>query len=231
MRFSLPITVAALALLVAACSSPSPSATSPPSAKMTPSAPANPNAGLPTGTQLKALLAPASWFPRGFKIDPQSSVHTGNNYQSTVPPGVRKCKRLHATGWVQLGNGGAVSFAQNVYFNQNAGQYSQEIDVYQGSTAQDVMAKLRQVAARCRTIHDAQTSSTVTVTREAGPRLGDDALTIRLQNPRWLGDLTLEAVRVGHAVATVYFSAARGTGEARATKLAAVLTANLQKNG
>src|SRR5215468_10055483 len=70
MRFSLPITVAALALLVAACSSTSPSATSPPSAKMTSSAPANPNAGLPTGTQLKALLAPASWFPRGFKIDP-----------------------------------------------------------------------------------------------------------------------------------------------------------------
>ena len=119
MRFSLPITVAALALLVAACSSTSPSATSPPSATMTSSAPANPNAGLPTRTQLKALLAPASWFPQGFKLDPQSSVNTGSNYQPTAPPGVRKCSRLHATGWVQLGNGGAVSFAQNVYLNQN----------------------------------------------------------------------------------------------------------------
>jgi len=180
---------------------------------------------------LKALLAPASWFPQGFKLDPQSSVHTGNHYQSTSPSGVRKCSRLGATAWVQLGNGGAVSFAQNVYFNQNAGQYSQEIDVYQGSTAQDVMAKLSQVAARCQSFHDAQTSSTVTVRRQTGPRLGDDALTIRLQNPRWLGDITLEAVRVGHAVATVYFSAASGTGKAQATKLAAVLTANLQKNG
>jgi hypothetical protein len=178
-----------------------------------------------------ALLAPAAWFPRGFKIDPQSSVNTGDNYQPTAPPGVRKCSRLQATSWVQLGNGGAVSFAQNVYFNQNAGQYSQEIDVYQGSTAQDVMAKLRQVAARCRSFHDAQTSSTVTVTRKTGPQLGDDALTISLQNPRWLGDLTLQAVRVGHAVATVYFSAASGTGKAQATRLAAVLTANLQKNG
>ena len=119
----------------------------------------------------------------------------------------------------------------DVYFNQNAGQYSQEINVYQGSTAQDVMAKLRQAAARCRSFHDAQTSSTVTVTRKAGPQLGDDALTIRLRNPRWLGGMTLEAVRVGHAVATVYFSAASGTGEAQATKLAALLTANLQKNG
>ena len=48
---------------------------------------------------------------------------------------------------------------------------------------------------------------------------------------RWLGGMTLEAVRVGHTVATVYFSAASGTGEAQATKLAALLTANLQKNG
>ena len=231
MRFSLPITVAAFVLLVAACSSTSPSATSPHSATMTSSARVDPNAGLPTGTQVKALLAPASWFPRGFKIDPQSSVNTGSNYQPTTPTGVRKCSRLHATAWVQLGNGGAVSFAQNVYFNQNAGQYSQEINVYQGSTAQDVMAKLRQAAARCRSFHDAQTSSTVTVTRKTGPQLGDDALTIRLRNPRWLGGMTLEAVRVGHAVATVYFSAASGTGEAQATKLAAVLTANLQKNG
>jgi len=186
MRLSLPITVAALALLVAACSSTSPSTTSPPSTTTTSPTPADPNAGLPTGTQLNALLAPASWFPRGFKLDPQSSVNTGNNYQSTAPPGVRKCRRLGATAWVQLGNGGAVSFAENVYFNQNAGQYFQEIDVYQRSTAQNVMAKLRQVAARCRSFHDAQTSSTVT---------------------------------------------ARGTSEAQATKLAAVLTANLQKNG
>jgi hypothetical protein len=198
---------------------------------MTSSDPADPTAGLPTGTQLQALLAPASWFPRGFKIDPQSSVNTGSSYQPTAPPGVRKCSRLHATGWVELGNGGAVSFAQNVYFNQNAGQYGQEINAYQGSTAEDVMAKLRQVAARCRGFHDAQTSSTVTVTRQTGPQLGDEALTIRLQNPRWLGGMTLEAVRVGHAVATVYFSAARGTGEAQATKLATVLTTNLQKNG
>lgn len=183
------------------------------------------------GAQLKALLAPASWFPRGFKIDQQGSVDTGNYYQPATPPGALECSRLDGTSWVQLGNGGAVSFAQNDYLDQNAGQYAQEIDVYQGSTAQDVMAKLRHAAASCRGFHDAQTSSTVTVTLEAGPRLGDDALTIRLQDPRWLGGTTLEAVRVGHAVATVYFSAVGGTGQAQATTLAAVLTANLQKNG
>jgi hypothetical protein len=158
----------------------------------------------PTGAQLKALLTPASWFPRGFKIDPQGSVDTGNYYQPATPPGALECSKLDGTSWVQLGNGSAVSFAQNDYLDQNAGQYAQEIDVYQGSAAQDVMAKLRQVAASCRSFHEAQTSSTVTVTLETGPRLGDDALTVRLKDPRWLGGSTLEAVRVGHAVATVY---------------------------
>jgi hypothetical protein len=148
-----------------------------------------------------------------------------------MTPGALECSKLDGTSWVQLGNGSAVSFAQNDYLDQNAGQYAQEIDVYQGSAAQDVMAKLRQVAASCRSFHEAQTSSTVTVTLETGPRLGDDALTVRLKDPRWLGGSTLEAVRVGHAVATVYFSAVGGTGQAQATRLAAVLTANLQKNG
>jgi len=62
-----------------------------------------------------------------------------------------------------------------------------------------------------------------------GPQLGDDALTITLQDPRWGGDVTLEAVRVGTAVITVYFSAASGTSQAQATRLAAVVTANLKK--
>jgi hypothetical protein len=230
-RFLIPLTAAALALLAAACSSTSSPATPSPSVKVTSSASANPNAGLPTGTQLKALLVPASWFPPGFTLDRQGSVDTGGYYQPVTPPGPLKCKRLGGTSWVTLGDAGAVSFAQNDYLNQNAGQYAQEIDVYQGTTAQQVMAKLRQVVVRCAHFHDAQTSSTVAVTLRKGPQLGDDALTIRLQDPRWSGDDTLEAVRVGHAVISVYFSGVRGTGQAQATKLAAAVTANVQKKG
>lgn len=237
MRFSIPVAVVVLILLAAACSSASPSATgapatgAPATAKpgATSSAPVSPNAGLLTGAQLKHLLAPPSWFPRGFTLDPSGSVDTGGYYQPVSPPGPLKCDRLDATGWVDLGNGGAVSFAQNDYLDTSIGQYAQEIDVYQGTTAQDVMAHLRKAAARCRSFHDAQTSSTVTVTMRKGPPLGDDALTIRLQDPRWGGDVTLEAVRVGTVVITVYFSATSGTSQAQATRLAAVVTSNLKK--
>jgi len=230
MRFSIPVAAVGLTVL-AACSSASPptTATAKPSGGATSSAPANPNAGLLTGTQLKPLLAPASWFPRGFTLDSSNSVDTGNYYQPVSPPGPLKCDRLNGTSWVDLGNGGAVSFAQNDYLDTSIGQYAQEIDVYQGTTAQDVIAHLRKVVASCRSFHDSQTSSTVTVTMRNGPQLGDDALTITLQDPRWGGDVTLEAVRVGTAVITVYFSAASGTSQAQATRLAAVVTANLKK--
>ena len=230
MRFSIPVAAVVLTLLAAACSSTSPSATAPPTtAGATSPAPVNPDAGLLTGTQLKPLLAPASWFPHGFTLDPQGSVDTGDYYQPVSPPGPLKCDRLDGTSWVELGNGGAVSFAQNDYLDTSSGQYAQEIDVYQGTTAQDVMAQLRKVVASCRSFRDSQTSSTVTVTMRNGPQLGDHALTIRLQDPRWRGDVTDQAVRVGTAVITVYFSAASGTSQAQATRLATVLTANLKK--
>ena len=228
MRFPIPVTALAVTLLAVACSSTSPSAAPKPSAGSTSPAPVDPNAGLLTGTQLKALLAPASWFPRGFTLDPQGSVDTGNYHQPVSPPGPLECSRLNDTGWVELGNGGAVSFAENDYIDQNTGQYAQQIDVYQGTTAEQVMANLRKAAARCQSFRDSQTSSTVTVKLMKGPRLGDDALTIGLQDPAWEGDDTHEAVRVGTAVVTVYFSAASGTSQAHATKLAAVLTANLK---
>jgi hypothetical protein len=228
MRFPIPVTAFAVTLLAVACSSTSPPAAPKPSAGSTPPAPVSPNAGLLTGTQLKALLAPALWFPRGFTLDPQGSVDTGIYYQPVSPPGPLECSRLSGTAWVELGNGGAVSFAQNDYIDQNTGQYGQEIDVYQGTTAEQVMANLRKVAARCQSFRDSQTSSTVTVKLMKGPQLGDDALTIGLQDPAWEGDETDEAVRVGTAVVTVFFSAASGTSQAQATKLAADLTASLK---
>jgi hypothetical protein len=188
MLSSIPVAAVALTLLAAACSSTSPSATAPsatakPSAGATSSARVNPNAGPLTGTQLKPLLAPASWFPRGFTLDPSGSVDTWDYYQPVSPPGPLKCDRLNGLSWVQLGNGGPVSFAQSDYLDTSIGQYAQDIDVYQGTTAQDVMAHLRKVVTSCRSFHDSQTSSTVTVTMRKGPQLGYFALTIRLAGP------------------------------------------------
>jgi hypothetical protein len=232
MRLPVPLGVAALALLLTACSSPAkPAPPAKPAATPPASPSANPDAGLLTGTQLKALLAPASWFPSGFTLDPKGSADTGDNYQAPTPPSQQACTALNGVSWVQLGGGGAVSFAQNDYLDTSLGQYAQEIDVFQGATAQNVMATLRSLPSSCKTFQDPQTSSTVNVTLSTGPQLGDDSLTITLQDPRWGGDLTLEAVRVGTAVVTVYFSAASGTSQTQATSLATAVTANLKKAG
>jgi hypothetical protein len=180
---------------------------------------------------LKALLAPQSWFPAGFTLDPKGSADTGDLYQPVKPAGQLPCTNFDGASWVQLGGGGAVSFAENDYLDTSLGQYAQEIDVFEGTAAQNVMTTLRTQASSCKTFQDPQTSSTVSATLAEGPQLGDDALTITLQDPSWGGDVTLEAVRVGSAVVTVYFSAASGTAQAQATSLATVLTANLKKAG
>ena len=226
MRTFLPVAAAALPLLAAACSAaPSPAASpaSSPTASPSPS-PLN-------GTQLKHLLAPASWFPPGFKPDPSGSVDTGNSGLAAPPPAHLPCHRLDGTSWVDLSGVGALSFAQSDYINQGAGEYAQEIDEYQGTRAQAVMTGLRALRSTCPSFADTQIGGTVTVKFRKGPQLGDDALTITLTNPHWAGDTTLEAVRTGTAVITVLYSSASGSGRAKATKLATALTASLQQQG
>jgi hypothetical protein len=221
---------AALPLLAAACSS-APAASPPASASSAASsAPANPNAGLLTGTQLKAALQPASTFPDGFTVDATGSVNTGATFQAASPStGVTACTRLDGTDWVDLAGPGSVSFAENDYIDRSTSeQFAQEIDAYQGTTAQAVMAGLRKVALRCPSFTDTQTSSTVTVKLVQGPALGDDALTLILSSPRWMGDIALEAVRVGTSVVTVLHSAASGTGVAMATALAGAITGQVK---
>jgi hypothetical protein len=219
---------AALPLLAAACSS-APAA-SPPASAAASSAPASPDAGLLTGTQLKAALQPAATFPDGFTVDPTGSVNTGATFQEASPStGVTACSRLDGTDWVDLAGPGSVSFAENDYIDRSTSeQFAQEVDAYQGTTAQAVMAGLRKVALRCPSFTDTQTSSTVTVKLVKGPALGDDALTFILSSPRWEGDIALEAVRVGTSVVTVLHSAASGTGVAMATALAGAITGQVK---
>ncbi len=224
MRTFLPVAAAALPLLAAACSAaPSPAASSASSPA------AAPSPSLLSGTQLKHLLVPASWFPPGFKLDPTGSVDTGNSGLAAPPPAHLPCHRLDGTSWVDLSGVGALSFAQSDYINQGAGEYAQEIDEYQGTSAQAVMTGLRTLRGTCTGFADNQIGGTVTVHFRKGPQLGDDALTITLTDPRWAGDSTLEAVRVGNAVITVLYSSASGSGRAKATKLAAALAASVQQ--
>jgi hypothetical protein len=230
MRFISVAAVAALPLLVAACSLAPSAGTSKPTGAAAASATANPDAGLMTGTQLKARLVAAGQFPAGFTLDPTGSVDSGDTYQLPSPAaGAPDCTRLDATSWEAQAGVGSVSFAENDYIdNDTSEQYAQEIDVFRGASAQAAMAGLRKLASTCPSFHDAQTSSTVTVKLANGPALGDDALTFTLDSPQWAGGTTLEAVRVGTAVVTVLYSAASGTGAAQATDLATAITKNLK---
>ena len=221
----------AVPLLVTACASAPPAAP----AKHTgptanPAAAADPDAGLLTGTELKSMLVPGSWFPAGFTADPNGSVNTGSSYQQPSPAaaGAPACARLDGTAWVVLGGVGSVSFAQDDYIDQSTSeQYAQEIDVFPGTGARQVMTGLRALSRTCPSFEDQQTSSTVSVKLRQGPRLGDDALTFLLDSPRWQGGTALEAVRIGTAVITVLYSADSGTGRAQATRLASAIAAKL----
>jgi hypothetical protein len=231
MRFiSKAAIAAAVPLLAAACSSASPTSPTSPTATYKPPATTNPDAGLLTGTQLKALLAPASWFPPGFAVDPGASTETGDTYQEPSPAaGTPNCANLNASAWVDLSGVGAVSWAQNDYVDKvTSAQYDQEIDVYRGTSVQAVMAGLRKLAATCPSFKDSQTSSTVTVKLASGPALGEDALAFTLDSPSWAAGTALEAIRVGTAVVTVLYSATSGTGADQATTLATLITKNIQ---
>lgn len=231
------VTVAAAAsavsLLATACSSASSTAAlpsvSPTTAAPSPT-PANPSASLLTGTQLKAMLEPASFFPAGFKRDTSGSVNTGDTFQPATPPGKLPCDRLNGTSWIDLADIGSVSWAENDFIdNATVEEYAQEIDEFPGTSAQAVMANLRKVAKTCQSFEDSQTGATVTVKLGKGLSIGDDSLILSLSSPNWQGGTTLEAVRIGTAVVSVLFSASSGTGATQANNLASLVSGKVAK--
>ncbi|OKI20140.1 hypothetical protein [Streptomyces sp. CB03911] len=241
------LAVAVLPLALTACSSSSPQAAAPapattaaapatpaaaPSAtpSATPAA-ADPNAGLLTGTQLKALLAPAAAFATGFAIDAASTRDTGDTYQlpavTEVP--TPDCTRLGGTSWTEITGIAGVSFAENAYIDKNASAESaQEIDVYRAETARTVVGALGKLSLACPSYTDPQTNGKVTVAEKALPAVGDEAYVITLTSPAWKGGTTLVAARVGTAVVTVLASSGTDKGTATATQLAGQLATGLK---
>jgi hypothetical protein len=221
------LAVAVLPLLAAACSAAAPSGSPAPPAS---SAAARPDAGVLTGTQLKARLAPPASFPPGFTSDPTVTRDSGTGYQAAAPAATLPCSRLNGSAWIDLSHVTPASFAQGFYADSGTSEtYAQEIDGYQGTGASQAMAGLRKLAVTCPSFADAQTKSTATVHLAPGPKLGDDALTFELTDPSWAGDTALVAVRVGTSVVTVLYSASHGTGLSQATSLATTITDRLAK--
>jgi hypothetical protein len=230
---------AALSVSVAACSSGGSNAaggstgshaTATESATAAPSS-ADPNAGLPTGTQLKAALL-STGIPARYVLNASGSVDTGSAYQqppASLPASETGCTNLDATSWVNVAGRGSVSFAQNYYVDQGSEEeLAQEIDTFQGTTAQDVMTALSGIVAKCPTFKDSQTDSTVKVSVATSASPDDGAVVITLSDSAWAGSTTLEAIRVGHSVVTVLSSANSGSAafaKSTATQIATRLAA------
>nr|WSX50037.1 hypothetical protein OG409_14455 [Streptomyces sp. NBC_00974] len=231
------LAVAALPLALVACSPSTPKAAAPdagssaPAAKPSAAAEDSPNKGLLTGTQLKAALAPASFFPEGYAVDPAATRDTGDNYQlpeaASVP--TPDCTKLGGTSWIEITGITGVSFAQDSYVNKDSSsEQAEEIDVYRDKTSETVLGALGMISKACPSYTDADTHSKVTVTEQPLAGVGDGAWAITLTSPAWKGGTTLVATRVGTSVATVLVSSGTDKGAAGATKLANQLVTSLK---
>lgn len=226
---------AALPLALVACSSSGATdsgSSDPKSAAPSMKPSADPNAGLLTGTQLKAVLAPASFFPSGFAIDSTGSRDTGDGYVTQAVADVPKpdCTKLLGTSWSSEITGiSGVSFAQNDYANKDSSAtIAQEIDVYRGTTAQTMMEALGKISLACPSLIDSQTSSKVKVIEHATAGLGDGAYTVTLTDSAWQNGQTLVAARVGTAVVTVLSNDSTDNGAATGEKLSRQLVSALK---
>ncbi|KDN79392.1 hypothetical protein [Streptomyces olindensis] len=221
------LAAAALPLALASCSPGSSSASSASSADASatpaPAKPKDPNSGLLTGTQLKKALATASYFPAGYAADPSLARDTGDTYQAPTTKSAANphCAGLGATSWISVTGVEGVSFAQDSHINKNTSvELDQEIDVYRGTTATDVMKDVVKVVAECPSYTDSDTHSTVKVTGASTVGLGDEAYTITLTDSAWETGTTLIAARAGTAVVSVLSTDGSDNGATSAKKLA-----------
>ncbi|GAA2498099.1 hypothetical protein [Streptomyces longisporus] len=234
-RVATLLAVAALPLALTACSSGSSSdqGGTASSDKAAAAKAKDPEASLPTGTQLKKALAPASAFPAGLTIEADGSSDTGD---TLLPPSAKKsakpdCTRLEGTSWIQVsGYKGGVSFAQNDYASKDKTQeVAQEIDTFQGTTAAAVMKSLQSVAAECATFTDTDAHAKVKLTGKSATGLGDEAYTMTLTSGTWQNGTTLIAARSGNSVVTVLSTAGSDNGAASAKKVTRTVLAALKQ--
>ncbi|MEU6576222.1 hypothetical protein [Streptomyces sp. NPDC046805] len=214
------LTVAALPLALAACSTGATGATA--SAKA-PKA-KDLNAGLMTGSRLKKALAPASFFPSHLSAVADGFADSGGEFGSPAARDTAKpdCTKFENTTWLDVsGFKGGVSFAQGEYANKDQSEeLVQEIDAFQGTTAKTVMKDVQAAATECATFTDLNNHAKVKISGRTTPGLGDEAYTMTLTSGQWESGTTLIAARVGNAVVTVTSTVGSDNGAANAAKLA-----------
>jgi hypothetical protein len=190
----------------------------------------DPLANLPTGTQLKTVLAPKSFFPAGFAQDASTTADSKDDYQTqtTAAPAKPDCTLLSGTGWFTSTGVNGVSFAQTAYLDKaTSAEQDEEVFAYSGDGAATQLADVGKLATQCPSYTDAPTHTKVKVTEHATPGLGDGAYTITLVDAGWQSGSTLEAVQVGSEDLFVYSTSGPDNGAADATKLAVYLAGKL----
>jgi hypothetical protein len=230
-----PIAIAAvLPLALAGCSSSAASSAAAGTSGAASSAAgsANSSAALLTGSQLKTALV-TTGIPSGYTVYASGTQDSGSSYQSPSAASTAKpdCTHLEGTSWVNLAGYESESFAQNDYLDKaSSEEFLQEVDAYEGSTAQTVMTNLTKLSATCPTFTDSSTNSTVKVAVATGTSLGDGTVTITLTDAQWGSSETLVAVRVGQNVISV-LNSATGNSATYANTLASAITAGVKKLG
>lgn len=230
MRLSLPGLILLAAVLAAAVTGCASGSTATPDGASSSGAPtpgaASPDANLPTGTQLRAVLAPKSYFPAGYAQNARTTADSQDTYrtQTTPAPAKPDCAQLGSTGWFTIPGVNAVSFAQTSYVDKGAtAELDQEVFAFAGTGAATELANVGKLGSQCPGYTDPASHTKVKVAEHATSGLGDGAYTITLTDPGWLTGSTLEAVRVGSVDIFVYSTSGPGNGAAAATKLATYL--------
>lgn len=190
---------------------------------------------LPTGTQLKGLLAPKSFFAAGYAplAVGTADSHDAFGTQTTPAPPKPDCALLGGTGWFTITglNPGrdSVSFAQAAYLDSATNtEQDQQVFAYSGNGAETQLDAVGKLAKLCPSYTDPGTHSKVKVTERATSGLGDGGYAITLTDPDWKTGSTLEAVRVGNEDAFVYSTSGPHNGASDATRLSGYLVRQLK---
>ena len=229
-----------MAVALAGCSSdgtPTPSGSSGSAAgASTEAASADPNAGLKTGTELKASLLTKKDLPAGFKVSADLTRDSADGFgpkAKYVTPSKAACKHLDTNVWVNGAGIDSASFAQTGFTNSYGLEIDAEIDAYRGTDSTKVMTNLRKLFSVCasyKTTTPGAGKSTVKVTRKAGPKAGDASLQAVLTSPVWQDGSTLIAVQVGKSVVTVLYSSSKASAGKNAAKYVETMVKRLTEN-
>lgn len=204
----------------------------PPPLRYTPPSP-SPSPRVLTGTQLKGLLVTA--LPKGFAADPQAKQTTGDRIRTASvgpAPTVATCGRLDSNTFVEAAGIISVSSADLGFIGgDKTVRVAEQIDVFDGTDAPTVMARLDQAFDACATYTTTGSGQSITVHMAGSkvPVLGLDAVKADVSTAHSATHAAMVAARAGTAVVTVRW-ATTAASDKTADGYAVALTQEILRN-